>query len=300
MRLALGLASATLVLAAAAGAAQNACREVTVQAAVVVSGEELTLMDLLGKELCAELRAAAERVALGASPRAGAMRVFDGGEVLRRVEDLGFAVLGDELAVRIPERIVVQRGGAMKSCSEIAGFVGAASFSREFASRAGVGGGNRNRNKVQVLDCAAARSIPEEAGLELTKSSWDASLQRWEFELRCSLAEKCVPFLVWLEEQSRVAAGIANARAGFADAPLWAASAGGVARAIPVAREIAWLVKPGQTATLNWDARGIRIVLRVTCLDAGAAGDMVRVRFNDTSRVLRAQVMANGTLRAGL
>ena len=296
--LAKGLASATLVLAAAAGTAQNACREVTVQAAVVVSGKDLTLMDLLAADLCAELRAAAERVGLGAAPRAGATRVFDGGEILRRVEDLGFEVLGNELAVRIPERVVVQRGGAMKSCSEIASFVGAASFSREFASRAGAG--ERNRNKVQALDCAAARSIPEEAGLELTKSSWDVSLQRWEFALRCTPAEKCVPFLVWLDEQSRVAAGIANARAGFAGAPLWLASAGGVARAIPVAREIAWLVKPGQTATLNWDSRGIRIVLTVTCLDAGAAGEVVRVRFNTSSRILRAQVMADGTLRAGL
>jgi flagella basal body P-ring formation protein FlgA len=38
----------------------------------------------------------------------------------------------------------------------------------------------------------------------------------------------------------------------------------------------------------------------VTCLDAGAAGEMVRVRFLTSSRILRAQVMADGTLRAGL
>ncbi len=290
------LVSAALALGAAPGAVQSACRNVTVQAAVVVSGEELTLTDLLAQDSCSQLRAAAGRVGLGAAPRAGALRVFDGDEILRRIQNLAFVGIGDELAVKVPERIVVQRGAALKSCAEIANFVGPAASAHEIAGTAGTG----ERNKAEALDCAAARSIPEEAELELTKSSWNASLQRWEFALRCIQAEECVPFLVWFDEPSRVAAGIANARAGFGGAPVWLASSGRGAQRLPGGGEIARLVKPGQTATLSWDARGIRIVLPVTCLDGGAAGEMVRVRFNNTSRILRAEVLGDGTLRASL
>jgi flagella basal body P-ring formation protein FlgA len=60
------------------------------------------------------------------------------------------------------------------------------------------------------------------------------------------------------------------------------------------------LIKPGQTATLRWDEGGIRIVLPVTCLDAGALGQTVRVQFKNARRILRAEILSDGTLRAGL
>jgi flagella basal body P-ring formation protein FlgA len=60
------------------------------------------------------------------------------------------------------------------------------------------------------------------------------------------------------------------------------------------------LVKPGQIVTLTWDQRGIRIVLPVTCLDAGGMGQFVRVRLQNAPRVLRAEVVGQAMLRASL
>jgi len=60
------------------------------------------------------------------------------------------------------------------------------------------------------------------------------------------------------------------------------------------------LVKPGQTATLTWEQAGLRIVLPVTCLDAGGLGQFVRVRFKNAARILRAEVMGKAILRASL
>jgi len=68
----------------------------------------------------------------------------------------------------------------------------------------------------------------------------------------------------------------------------------------PVASGAERLVAPGETATLTWDQGGIRVVLPVTCLDAGAMGQFVRVRLKNATRILRAEVVGAGTLRASL
>jgi flagella basal body P-ring formation protein FlgA len=60
------------------------------------------------------------------------------------------------------------------------------------------------------------------------------------------------------------------------------------------------LVRPGQTATLIWDKGGIRVILPVTCLEAGARGQVVRVRLKNVVRTLRAEVMEDGTLQVRL
>lgn len=58
------------------------------------------------------------------------------------------------------------------------------------------------------------------------------------------------------------------------------------------------LVKAGQSLELLWDHGGIRLKIRAICLEAGQAGETVRVRFAQSGRVLRAIVLPDGTLRA--
>jgi hypothetical protein len=58
------------------------------------------------------------------------------------------------------------------------------------------------------------------------------------------------------------------------------------------------MVKPGQLATLIWQQGGIRTVLSVVCLDAGGLGQTVRARTRNGARILRAQIVGNGALRA--
>lgn len=60
------------------------------------------------------------------------------------------------------------------------------------------------------------------------------------------------------------------------------------------------MLKPGQSAMLRWDEGAIRIALPVICLEAAFPGQIVRVRVRNASRILKAQLLNDGTLRAGL
>jgi hypothetical protein len=270
-----GLAAAVLRCAA-----RSACTEAAAPASVAVGRGVLTLADLLVPGACPRLRQAADRVSLGMAPRAGSIRVLDGGEIRRLLQSLAEADLSvkKESGMQIPERIVVRRAGTMKSCAEIASFVAIATTSPQKVSGP--------RRWPEELDCAAVPAIPEDTPLELTKSAWNAALLRGEFSVRCARLGDCVPFLVWTREE-KTQFHLASAQSGIR---LPTTGRDGAAR----------LVKPGQTATLTWDEAGIRIVLPVTCLDAGGLGQFVRVRFKNMARTMRAEVMGDGTLRASL
>jgi hypothetical protein len=134
-----------------------------------------------------------------------------------------------------------------------------------------------------ALNCSGAAGVPETAALELLQTTPNPNLQRWEFSLRCLETRECAPFLVWLRS-ARIDESAASSPASSlrSNTPLTAP-----------------LVARGQTALLTWEQAGIRIVLPVTCLEAGGAGQFVLVRFQSAARTLRAQVTRTGTLRAG-
>jgi hypothetical protein len=273
--------------------AEPVCRQVTVQAMVETAREKLTLQDLLAPDSCAQMRQAAAEVPLGLAPRGGIVRVLDGQEVRRQLEGLkdGHLGLGKNVELKIPERILIRRAGAMKSCAEIARFVASAASAPDPSA-----GSNRWQEK---LDCAAAQGIPEDTQLALTRTTWNAGLQRWEFALRCAQPEECVPFLAWVSEERRPPAMTADAHASAVRRPAsWdKTSARGVLQPL---KSVPWLVKRGQTATLLWEQSGIRVTLPVTCLDAGGLGDVVRVRFKNAARTLQAEVVGEKALRVKL
>jgi len=267
--------------------AEPACASAAVRSRIEAGPGELTLADLLQPEVCPRWHELAAQVSLGEAPRAGSERVLDGREVRRMIEALGtpawHATVGadghtDE-GRRIPERIVVRRDGAVKSCREIAKFVLLAAASE---GSAGVATSDEN------VDCAAAGNIPRNSQLELLKTAWNARLQRWEFGLRCVKPEDCVPFLVWTRETEPSGIKAGAARSKRPETPSAGRNHGSP------------LVQRGQTASLTWEQAGIRMVLPVTCLDAGELGQWVRVRLPNASRTLRAEVVGQGTLRATL
>lgn len=289
------LTIAMLAAAALVCRADQACVGMAVEASVEAGPGELTLADLLTRETCLQVRERAARVSLGKAPRPGSVRVLEGREVQRRLEILAgvpggaMGSVGQSGGLAIPPRIVVRRRGPTKSCAEIARFVGEAATVPDLANVPNSWPSSWRKD----LDCAAARGIPEEARLELTKSSWSQALERWEFALRCARPGDCIPFLVWAPRP-----GVAGSQAGASG------SANASAESFSHLRSVAGggerLVAPGQTATLTWDQAGIRVVLPVTCLDAGALGQFVRVRLKNAPRVLRAEVVGVGTLRASL
>jgi Chaperone for flagella basal body P-ring formation len=273
--------------------AEAACTELVVQGRVEAAKGELTLADLLTPGSCMQLQQAAAQVSLGSMPRAGRVRVFDGREVRGLLAGFAEGIMDPRksLDMKIPERIVVQRAATMMSCREIARFIGGGAPPQDMAGPP--------RGWENELNCAAARDIPEGTALELTKSVWNAPLRRWEFTLRCSRPEDCVPFLIWASEQKTLPFTVADTQNGdsrylslMKESPL------GLEHARKAEGGAERLVKPGHTATLTWEQAGIRVVLPVTCLDAGGLGQLVRVRFKNTPGILRAEVVGAGMLRA--
>jgi hypothetical protein len=289
-RLYLALITTGLAMAGLSGIAEAACRGLVVRALVEAAEGELTLADLLEPGACPEWYRAAARVGLGMVPRAGSGRVIEGGEIRRLLDTLGVefgrqatgreAVSRDE---QVPERVVVRQARAFKSCGEIADFVSAAAQAEDEWN--GGEGENNNKGKDQALDCAAARTIPEDASLELLRANWNAGLGRREFGLRCLRPEDCIPFLVWFQEPP----SLQNRDRLWRTRTLEGGKAG---------NSRARLIKPGQTAMLTWEQAGIRVVLPVTCLEAGDRGEFVRVRFKSAAGTLRAEVVGAGAVRA--
>lgn len=268
-----GFAAATL-----AGATDADCKFAAVPATLEVLRGSLTLAALLAPGACAGLRRAAAGVNLGEAPRPGSVRVLAGRELRRQFAEL--RAIREEVVVEVPERILIRPAGAAKSCAEIARFLASADSTRKAARGKG----------EESLNCAAAKAVPEDAPLALTRTSWNAALQRREFGIRCQRAKDCVPFLVWMREE-KTPPGLGRGKVSSSRTEASPSKQSGGARL---------LVKAGQTAFLDWDEAGIRIVLPVTCLEGGGPGQSVRVRFKNTSRILRAEVLSDGSLRASL
>jgi hypothetical protein len=261
--------------------AQSGCSGIGVRAAVEVGDDGVSLADLLTSENCSALRQAAAAVWLGNAPQAG-MRTFEGSEIRQALQRLGLAANSEErvalASANIPDRIVVRRSGAKVSCSEIRDFVAGALRERTESDAV--------QNFPSQLECGGANHIPHGAALELTKVFWDPALRTWAYALRCARASDCVPFLV---RQISSTANPQKAPPGFA--PLKER-----ARAVDAPPA----VRVGQTATLYWEQDGIRAVLPVICLDHGAVGSLIRARTKNGNRILWAEVVSAGVLRASL
>ena len=263
------LMSGVLLAPAPWGVAEAGCAGLSVRPSVDALHEELTLADVLSSGACPRMHQAALRVSLGKAPRAGALRVIEGQQIRALLAGLASDNAGIPATLQIPERIVVRRARATKSCIEIADFLAGAGPSRDVRLS--------SRSWRENLECGAIRGIAEDAELELVKTDWNAGLRRWEFLLRCARPEDCVPFMVSARDEK--SAGLSEG-----NSPRAASSAQSAAN-------FSLLVRPGETALLTWDQSGIRVTLPVTCLDAGGLGQYVRVRLKNVPQILRAEVV---------
>jgi hypothetical protein len=274
------VAGVLLIMNPPLGICAEACSPIVAEENVVASGNEFTLADLLAPFTCLKLRRAAAQIGLGATPRRGSVRVIRGQPIRQWIGEIaGELDIPGPLDERIPERIVVRRSGTIKPCAEIA---------RSALTSVSLSGGARL--SLENFECTGGQSVPRDAELEVIRSWWDASLARWEFSLRCTRVGECVPFLISAtENRSRIGLGDRVGRS--VTHGLTPDSSSEIAER---------LIRPGQTATLRWDKHGIRVVLPVTCLDGGVAGQTVRVRFKSAARIMRAEILDDGTLQADL
>jgi hypothetical protein len=262
-----------LVILARGSDGDSGCGPVALQANVAVKSGIFSLADLLPPSACPALRSAL-RLPLGRAPSAGSPRIFTGEEIRTLFMQNSKSAANPSLALgalQVPERVTVQLAGTRASCADIAGSIPRSPARQgqvEFAAA----------NLTQSANCGAQGRIPQDAPIAAVKTAWNPGLRSWEITARCIHPADCVPFLL-----STRADALPDNRS-------------------PVAppTEEPPLVRPGQSMTLLWDQDGIRVVLRVTCLDRGRVGETVRAQVLQSNRVLRATVINPETLRIQL
>lgn len=299
-----------MLLAAICGSAagQSSCPAARVLANIEVGASDFSLADLLSPDTCAEILRAASTVHLGKAPLLGSARVFDGGTLRRLLLDLAANNENHEtehFGLEVPERVTVKRAGPRMSCPQLASALSEAAPTPASSGPVDIAAVHKSwaaTVAAQSLDCGPTDRVPRDARLELRKISWNPALLSWEFSLRCIDAKDCVPFLVRTtgpktspaafriapQKHTPVAPSDRAARLSIAPA----------AEIQPALENVEIVVRPGQPVTLVWEQAGIRMVLPVICLDRGGLGASVRARVKNSRRVLRAQVISAGVLRA--
>lgn len=147
--------------------------------------------------------------------------------------------------------------------------------------------------KASDLELPAAIPASSERTLRVASVCWDAQMDRATFRMECTEAAACLPFLVYAgmsQARFRMLHSSENAAVSPACSARTAVRTGKAARP-----EI--VVRPGDRATVVFRGNQLRLSEQVSCLERGAAGDIIRVRNSDGA-LFRARVVGPGLLEA--
>jgi hypothetical protein len=255
--------------------------KVQLRDAVEVERERVWLSDLLPPSAPSAIQKAGDAIALCQAPRPGSPRVLDAEQITAKLA--AQPQLLRQLA--IPSRIMVRNSGwpIVEAAVRLA-------ISRFLLEQAG----NRDLPEAAKLDWEPLSAAEEHSALQVTGLDWDIRQQSAQVRLRCSARVSCGSFLVHLvlppligdEWRSRLASGIG---ASFAGPGQRAGTS-----------TVAVLAERGKPATLILDGGGLRISMRVICLQAGELNQRIRVFDTQSRHVLRAEVVGAGLLHATL
>jgi hypothetical protein len=265
-----------------------------------VSGDAILLADLLPKDAPGEVREGVGEVALGIAPQIGSVRRLRGTRVADAMEQAGI----DLERFAIPEVISVERDSRLLSSEEILASVhralGRFSLSvEEAAALVGVEGGD-------IFWESGLRVPPGDAHLSVEDLAVDAEAGLARFRVAVGAEEHGLPFEVFARVPARKAAVVNTARttqtAGrLVLAGAIQAAAGKTPADKPNATGVVEgpvLVAQGKTARLRLHAENSVIWLDVKALQAGHAGETIRVSVPASGRTLRARVAGARELEA--
>ena len=277
MSFGLHLGLLAILLVPYAASADAACTNFALAAEQEIGGGPLTLAALLPACAPAAVVSGAERIALGAAPRAGVVRILQRKAILRAMEKSGLAAG----AFRIPAEVVVRRSGRRVSREEVLSVV------REALAKQGIACAEALR--AEAIQFEANVQLPEEsARLVVTQIEIDPALGRVRFRLHEQEASSVPPVFV--------TAALGDPLLGELRRKMETSGSGGGR----VRRQSAGpvLIRSGQVARIRMHSRDLEILVDVTPLESGRLGETIRVRLPDTGKILRAQVLSGGALEA--
>jgi hypothetical protein len=239
---------------------------------VEVEGEVVTLSDLLPPNAPSDLSEVCRRILLGEAPLAGSRRLISRDQIERQLR--GFPSTLKRLD--IPAQVMVTRKRRRLASSEILAAV--EGYLRKQNSPA------LPRPEMLRPNLQAPVFVTEaDPGLEVRRVEPDRLRENTRFLLVAAKEPQVLPFYVTLE-------GLFAA-----PGPVPATTSASAAPARPTA-----LVTAGKPARLVMERGNVRLSAVVTPLESGVKGQLIRVRNQDSLRVLQAEVVDVGLLAVPL
>ncbi len=240
-----------------------------------VSQDTITLADLLPSNAPSSVKEIAAHASLGLAPQPGSWRALTSAQIESRLRDTP-----DLLArLEIPDRVLVTRAYRALSRGEIVRSI------EEALKTEGLGDSDRLKDALLRLD-APVLVAHDDAGIKAVRVEYDRLQRKAVFRLWASNEPRLLPFYVSIDNFPR-AEQLAERTA---------TPAGGNA---PKGRtQSAILVAAGKPARLVGEGPNFRFSTIVVPLQPGRKGQFIRVRERGTRRLLRAEVVGEGLLRA--
>jgi hypothetical protein len=141
---------------------------------------------------------------------------------------------------------------------------------------------------AEEIDLPASIPAAATRALRVSMVCWNADLGRAQFQLECREPGQCVPFLAYAEAGRSTAMG-SQRMAG--------SSCRNSRQRFTAAATRKGIVRPGDRASVLFRGNRLNLTTLVTCLERGAAGDVIRVR-NQDGKVFRARISAPDRLEA--
>jgi len=167
---------------------------------------------------------------------------------------------------------------------------------RDDLARKGMGEPGALRPEDLRIQFAAPVS-GKDAGLLVRKIGFDPIRRETIFELWTSKEPQLLPFRVATRRDPQQAELAPQHNKKAEDTRRLAQAGGGPD---PTTSRLPVLAKPGRPATLVMLGHNLRIITTVVPLQPGSNGQCILVRDTATARVMRAEVVAEGVLRAGI
>ena len=258
-----------------------------------IPGDSILLGDLLPLDVPARVRALADSILLGKTPQSGTARYLRAPMIAEAIERAGASAAGFE----IPDVIAVQRHDRPLDAEEILVNLRVAMprFSlsaREEEALLGV-------QSSDVVWDAALRVPLGPARLQVQEVQADLSAGRLEARMAVETPGNAITFAVFASLAHAPLAEISAAQAPGTAFQVHLASRGSVASShANDAPEAPVLIATGHFAQMYLHSANSSIVLQVQALQAGHAGETIRVRLPATGKTLRARVTGAQTVDA--
>jgi hypothetical protein len=287
---------------------------VQIQNVVQVAGESVKLSDLLPPDAPGGLGEVCRQIVLGDAPLAASQRVISRVQIEQQLRQFPSALK----RLEIPDRVIVTRQRRRLSSGEILAAI-ETFMAREDARALWV-------PNLAGLNLQAPVFVTEpDPGLEVRRIESDRVERKTRFLLWTSKEAQALPFYVTVEGLRETADRVPSGQAPTSSGPPTDAHLGSQQTAAhlayapgllegrspratarpgqstqPATSSPIVLVAAGKPAKLVVEMATLRLTVRVTPLQSGVQGQIIRVRNQDTQRVLEGEVVGIDLLRATL